>query len=448
MRTTTRSAIILLFISSIPSGFAWAGETLTLRLARELTLSRSATLRSAQLAVDAASLSARAQGYAALPSLTASAGVAFDYPPSASSALPGDYLAASAEIAASMTVFDGGKNSALVEKYGVATRSARESLRSTRVSLIGQADAAFFAVLEAQASVDAAASDLQAAKSRRTIAQAKVEAGSLSKSAYLQTEADTAGYETTLVLARKTLASAKAKMASLTGLPAATVLAPIDFSSYAGLLSRLSALDEPAIDRLATEVTALARANSPTLTVFALSREQAKLAVAIAGKTYLPTVAAGFTQGFSQGICYGSASAASFPGSVSLTATVSLDPWYARNAVESATVASEQADLGASQGETDLELSLIQALYEWISSAGSIGSAAKALEYAQSNYESVLERFKLSSATTSDLSTAEALVSADETALIAARYGFLSDLSTLAGLAGIEDEDELTALVP
>ena len=75
-------------------------------------------------------------------------------------------------------------------------------------------------------------------------------------------------------------------------------------------------------------------------------------------------------------------------------------------------------------------------------------SSAKALDYAQSNYENVLEQFKLSSATTSDLSTAEALVSADETALITARYGFLSDLSALAVLAGLEDTSKLAALVP
>jgi outer membrane protein len=429
------------------TGFAGAGEALTLQRARALTLSRSATLRSALFAVDAASLAAQAQGYAALPSLAVSAGVAYGYPPTAASDQTGNSLDASAAISATMTVFDGGKTSALVEEYGVATEAARESLRSARVSLIGQADAAFFAVLEAQASVDAAASDLKAAESRQAVARAKIEAGSLSESAYLQSEADTAGYVTTLVLARKTLSSAKARMASLTGLPATTDLAQIDFSSYAGLLAKLSALDEAGIDALANEVLALAKANSPALAGYSLSSRQAQLAEAVARKSYMPTVAAGFSQGFSQGLGHGSASSPSFPGSVSLTASMSLDPWSAKNAVDSASVASARAILGASQGETDLELSLVQALYEWISSAGSIGSAAKALEYARSNYESVLERFELSSATTSDLSTAEALVSADETALIAARYGFLSNLSILGGLAGLEDAAELAALV-
>jgi outer membrane protein len=438
--------MFVLFTALVASRVAGAEDALSLKRARDLTLSRSATLHSALLAVDAASLAAQAQGYAALPTVTASAGGAYDFALSGSAASP---WSGSAGIDVSETLFDGGKTADLVKKYGFATEAARESFRSTRVTLIGQADAAFFAALEAQASVDAAASDLEAAKLRQTIAQAKIDAGSLSKSAYLQTEADTAGYETTLLVARKTLASAKAKMASLTGLPASTVLEQVDFSSYGVLLARLSSLNEATIDKLAADVTAIAKANSPTLAINSLTSQQARLSVAIAKKAYLPTVAAGF----SQGLAYSQSSVTNqygttYPGSISLTATMNLDLWSTKNAVDSAAVASAQAELGADQGVTDLELSVVQALYEWISSASSISSAAKALEYAQSNYENVLEEFKLSSATTSDLSTAEALVSADETALITARYGFLSNLSTLAGLAGLEDEAALLTAVP
>jgi outer membrane protein len=434
-------AMFVFFASIIAAPFARAEEALPLQKARALTLSRSATLRQTELAVDAAFLAARAQGYAALPYITASAGGVYDY--SAAASLQNS-TTESAQVSASWTVFDGGKTSDLVKKFGFATEAARETLRSTRVSLIGQADSAFFAVLEAAASVEAAVSDLDAAKLRQTIARAKIDAGILSKSAYLQTEADTAGYETTLIVARKTLTSAKAKLASLTGLPAAVALVQIDFSSYAGLLTRLSALDEAAIDKLAIDVTALAKANNPALAGYALSSQQAKMDVEIAQKSYLPTVAAGFSQGLS----IGNGSGLTTPGSISLTASLSLDLWNTRNSVEAASIAAAQADLNGNQGDRDLELSAAQALYEWLSSASAISSSSKALDYAESNYDNVLEQFKLSSATTSDLSTAEALVSADQTALITARYGFLSNLSILFGLAGLEDETRLVALIP
>jgi outer membrane protein TolC len=168
------------------------------------------------------------------------------------------------------------------------------------------------------------------------------------------------------------------------------------------------------------------------------------MAVEIAKKAYLPTVAAGFSQGLS----LGNSSGLTIPGSISLTASLSLDLWNTKNSIDAASVAAAQADLNGSQGDSDLELSVVQALYAWLSSASAISSSAKALDYAESNYDNILEKFKLSSATTSDLSTAEALVSADKTALITARYGFLSNLSILFGLAGLEDETKLVALIP
>ena len=391
--------------------------------------------------MDAAALTRQAQAYSALPSLTASAGASLGYGSGVSSLA--DSMSESAKLAADATVFDGGKNAALVKKYELATEAERQALRSERITLVGSADSAFFAVLEAQASVEAASSDLDAARLRLKLAEAKVSAGALSNSDYLQTEAETAGYETTLTKAKKTLASARAKLASLTGLPAATALTQLELSSYDALIAKLNGLDEAGIDALVAALAALAKSNSPSLASYDLASAQARQALAAAKAAYLPSLQAGISQSFS----YGS-SELSQTGSLSLTASLSLDFWNTRNAVQSASVAASQAELDGSDGLTTLELDVSQAVYEWLSSARSLGSSAKALEYAQSNYANVLEKFKLSTATASDLSTAEALVSSDKTALITARYDFLSNLSTLRGLAGFEDEAGLLKALP
>jgi outer membrane protein len=438
MRIATKAAIAVLMISAFATRIAVADDALTIQKARELVLARSSALRKAELSVDEASLAAQSQGYACLPSVSASAGGSLGYGSAIQTLADG--AGASAKLSASETLFDGGKTQALVKKYGLATEAAREALRETRVSLIGDADSAFFSTLEAAASVDAAVSDLDAAKLRLQIAQAKADAGTLSKSDYLQTEAETASYETALTNAQKTLASAKAKLASLTGLPASTTLQQIDFASYDDLMRELSALDGAAMDSLASDMAAMAKKNSPTLNGLALANGEAKAAVASAKAAYLPTVAAGFSQGLSY---EGGTGRLSSAGSLSVTASLSLDLWNSKNAVASATVAAEQAELDGSEGTRTLELSVAQAVYEWLASARAVNSSAKALDYAQSNYENVLEKFKLSAATASDLSTAEALVSADKTALIGARYAFLTDLSTLRGYAGLEDESAI-----
>jgi len=311
-------------------------------------------------------------------------------------------------------------------------------------------DAAYFAVLEDEAAVQAAQSDLESAQLKQRLAQAKADAAVLAQSAVLQTEADTAAYQTALLIARKNLASARAKLASLTGLPASTRLQAVDFSSYAALLDRLGALDESGLGALAARIGALARASSPSLAGYSLALSQAELGLQIARAAYLPSVSLGLSGGLSYSLA-GSGSAAralSLPGSLSLTARMDLDYWTLNNGMAAARITAAQADADVKQGESDLDLQVLQALYEWVSSAASIGSSSKALEYAQSSYQNVLEQYRLSAATTADLTAAEATVSVDQTALIAARYGFLANLSALAVLAGLEDNAQLTALLP
>jgi len=450
MRMSTRATMFVLLMSAIatpflraeesPSPVPVAAQMLSLQKARELTLLKSASLRKAELAVDAASLVKKAQDYDFLPSLSASVGGSSDY---GSGMTLAESLSATANVEASATVFDGGKNAALSKKYSLATDAARESLRATRVSLIGSADSAFFAVLEAEASVDAAASDLDAAKLRLKIAQTKVDAGSLSKADYLQTESETASYETTLISAKKSLSSARAKLCYLTGLPASTEPERIDFAGYDGLLGKLEALDESGIDKLVASLVAMAKANSPSLSNYALASGQAAMSLEAAKSAYFPSVSAGLSQSLTL-----NPSGLGPTSSLSLSASLSLDLWTTKNAVDQAQIAVKEAALDAEDGSSTLELDMSQAVYEWLSSARAIPSSAKALEYAESNYENVLEKFKLSSATASDLSTAEALVSADKTALIAARYAFLSDLSSLRGLLGLEDEDKFLEALP
>ena len=448
MKLQARTLMFVLLISVIaaPLAQAEAATALTLVRARQLALAKSPSLRKAELAIDQAGLVKQAQDYNYLPSLSASAGGAVDYGHSTAngdSTSLANGLSGSVAFSANATVFDGGNNAALSKKYDLATQAARESLRSERIAIIGSVDSSFFAVLEDKASLEAATSDLDAAKLRLQIAQTKADVGALSKADLLQTESETASYETTLLTAGKTLASAKAKLASLTGLPMGTELEQVDFASYDSLLAKLAALDDKRIDKIASDFVAMAKTLSPTLSSYALATREANMALAAMKTAYLPSVSAGLTQSFAL------ASTGLTPtSSLSLSATMSLDFWTTKNSVDQAAAAVKEAELDCSDQDSTLELDVNQAVYEWLSSARAIPSSAKALEYAEANYENVLEKFKLSSATASDLSTAEALVSADKTALIAARYAFLSDLTSLRGLLGLEDEAKLLEALP
>lgn len=445
-----RRIIVSVFLFLVPAAAVLSAQTavgqsggentekqLSLAQARSLALEKSAAVRKYSLAVDEAVLVKRAQGYAALPSISASGTAAYDIPDT----LP-DGISASAGLSASATVFDGGKNIVLSKKYDFALQAARENLRAGRVTVIGAVDSAFFSVLEDQASVAAAQSDLDAAKLRLEIAQVKSETGTLSKSDLLETKSEIASYQTVLDKAKAALISAEVKLASLTGQSMPLQLVPVDFTAYDELILTLSSMENGRLADFVSTAVATARSNSPAYSSYVLAEKEAGQTLAAAKIACLPTLSASIDGKLSaqQGTVLSASG-------VTLSAGIDLDVWTLGNSIKQARNLLDQAELDTADQKETLDLEVTQAVYSWISSAVTIPSATTALEYARSNYENVLEKFKLSSATSSDVSTAQALVSTDETALISARYAFLSSLSTLRGLAGLEDEAEIIAAV-
>lgn len=419
-----------------------SGVTMDIEAVRGLVVARSAAYNKAVMGVDSARLSLKAQRHEGAPSVSASASGALDYGAQAES---GDALGASLRVGAAQTVFDGGRQSALLKGAALAVQTAEEELRAVRIELVGKADSAFYAVLKAQASVDAAAADVAAAALRLDLAQAKAEAGIIAGSDYLQAEAEAAGYGTSLIKAKRTLASAKATLASLAGTAVSTPVKAVEFAAYEPMLRTLAALDEAAAAALADKVAKVAQDGSPALAGYTLAAGMAEAAVKTARSGYAPSVEAGLSHALSwtdgAGVSLGA-------GSVSLTATVALDFWKTANNVAAASLARSSAAVDMAEAERSLALDVEVAVNELLGAARSIASSEKAVEYAESNYGSVLERYTLSSASSADLSSSLALVSTSRTALISARYDFLSYLSSLRGLAGLEHEDTLMAMMP
>jgi outer membrane protein len=402
---------------------------------------RSAAYAKALINVESAGLSLKMQKYDGATSISASASGAFDYNAQASG---GDGPGASLRLGASQIVFDGGRQSALLQSPTLVVRVAEEELRAIRVDLVGKADTACYAVLKAQASADAAVADLEAATLRLDLAQAKSEAGMIARSDYLQAEAEVAGYGTSVIKARKTLASARAAFASLAGTNVSIPVKAVEFAAYEPMLARLAALDEAGAATLAAKVVAVAKAGSPALALYGIAVQSAEAELKVARSAYAPTVEANLSHALSwtedTDLTLGT-------GSMSLTATVSLDFWKTANSVALAALSSSSATVDEAETTRALALDIEVAVNELLGAARSIFSSEKAVEYAQSNYRNVLERYTLSSASAADLSAALALVSTSRSALISARYDFLSYLSSLRGLAGLEREDALVAMM-
>lgn len=442
MKSSIRVLLAAVLAASLVPLSVAAQGAIDIAAVRTQALASSASLRKAVLAYDSAALAEKAQSYQLLPSISTSAGGSLDYLAAGTLA---DNIGGSVKLSVAQMVYDGGKQAALVRSGGVAVKAAAEAVRSARVAVIGQADAAFYAVLKAAASVEAAQADLDAATLRLGMAKAKTEAGILAESDYLQAEAESAANQTALTTAQRALASARARLASLLGGSTLSALKPVDFSGYADVLARLSSLDEAATSAYSAALFGLAASVNPALATYSLGTEKATIAVDVAKSAYAPVLAVGLSQSVGWGSADGLYLGA---GAVTLSGTLNLDPWNTANGVAIAKTAAESAALDASDGARSLSLDIDVAVNGLVSAARSIGSSTKALEYAQSGYSRMLEKFKLSAAAASDLSAAEALVSADRNALIAARYDFLSSVSGLRGLVGLEGEGQIISSIP
>ncbi len=428
--------LLLSLLTAVPSA---ADDALSLEQARAHALAHSKTLQNLLLSVDSALLDEKIQSYTLLPSITASTSASVAVP----EAVLLDMLGISAGVTVTQTVFDGGKSALLSAIDSLSTSIARAKARTQYFSVLSAADSAFYSVLEAEASVAAAQSDLDDAMIYQTLAQAKLEAGIIARSDFLKTESETAAKETALAQAQGKLSVARRTLASLTGLPLPLMLTASDSERFDGLMKRVATFTETQTDTLIANLVAAAAKNNPTLSQSNLANQQAKSQVDLAKADYLPSISASWTNSLSYTSSTGTGSSA-----LSVSASLPLDMWNTQAAVDSKAIAARQAAMEFDETQRTLNLEIEGVVFDSISSAQSVLSSQKALDYAEASYQSVLERYKLSSASSSDLSDAEMLVSTNRTALITARYQFLTNVSSLRAYAGFETDDLLLALVP
>jgi outer membrane protein TolC len=285
---------------------------------------------------------------------------------------------------------------------------------------------------------------MAAAKQALEIAKIKLEAGMITKVDLIQVESEMAIKETALSKARRDLAVDKAKIASLTGTTGAFDLEKVDFTRYEALMAKAASYDEATADSLAVSVQKAAYAGNPSLERYAVLGEEARKAVEQAATGYFPTVTASFTHRLS----FANAAFDATAGSLSVSASMPIDFWKTDNKVMAADTAARGAALDLDEQRRNLDLEVLTAVADCVSQARSVQSSQKALEYAESNYRNVLELYRLSSKPVADLLDAEAAVGTGKETQIAARYGFLSNLSTLRSLGAFESYETLLAMFP
>jgi len=422
-------------------------ETINLERVRELALTNSRSLARYNMSIRSSVLDERSQLYSMLPSPSA------EYSASASYldrdwgiANPIDTINAGATFAITQKIFEGGKSFIQKKLSAIATESVRKEALAEYFNVIDTADNAYYAVLEAAASLEAAESSLQTAVLSLSMAEIRRQSGMINQGDYLKALADKEARENSRNQARRSLALNMGKLNVLIGLAQTPELEQVDFGAYENLIQRLAGISDEEADALYNRLWEILVQANPSLMRAALNNQRAEKSLSLAKRDYFPTISATL---FTTGINYSTANGftSSSGGGISIRGSIPMDFWVLAGRVEKNKIARDSAALDYIGAEISLETDLHSSLLNAFAEAESVLSSRRSLDYAEKHFEFVMERYRLSQSSISDLQEASSLLINSRNSHIKSRYGFLQSLSKLRYLGAIDDEEKLVHIL-
>jgi outer membrane protein TolC len=427
--------------------FALSAQTMSLEQVRTFTLANSRSLAKYNLAVTSALLDERFRILSALPSLSLGANAImslWDMQNNAPVGNPLNTLNSGVNVGVSQKIFEGGKT--LVQKAinGIASESARKDALSEYFNVLDSADNSYYAVLEAMAVLEAEESSLQTALVSLSIADVRRTTGMINQGDYLKALADKETRENSRNQARRNLTLNVMKLKALTGLSVISELQQIDFSVYEELISHLGNISDNEADSLYAELLKTVASVNPSFVKASLASQRAEKSLSMTQRSYSPSLSASV----SAGLNYSPNNRMEMSGGrLSLNLSIPVDYWVIANNVKKSKIARDSATLDYVSAEVNLETELQSALLNVFIYAGSVLNTGLILEYSEKHFEYVMERYRLSQSSISDLNEASTMLINSRNNLIKAHYGFLQSLSKLRSLGAFSDEEKLFTIL-
>jgi outer membrane protein TolC len=424
----------------------WAfSQALNLEQTRNLALANSRTLARYELAIRGSMLDEKNQLYSTLPSVSADYRASLGYLRSWEFINPFDAFSSGVSFSVTQIIFQGGKNLIYKAINGISTESVRKDAQAEYFNVLDSADNAYYAVLEAVSALEAEEVSLQAAVLGLSIAEVRQSNGMINQGDYLKALADKESRENSRNQARRNLALSMTRFKTLTGSQTAELEA-IDFAVYEDALNSLAGISDEKADELFVYFWNIMAADNPSLAKAALGSRRAEMNYTLSKRDYAPTVSATI---FSSEFGYTSRGGftTTADGGISIRGTIPVDFWVMNNRLEKSKIALDTEAINYANTQNSLEQELLNALSNAYAQAGSVLSLRRSLEYTESHFNYVMERYRLSQSSVSDLNEATSLFISGRNNLNRASYSFLQSLSRLRSLCALDDEERLLSIL-
>jgi len=438
---------LIFIITLIISCAGLFAQTLTLEQARTLALANSRSLAKYNLAVTGTILDERLRIYSNLPSLSLGANASMNLWNAQNAAPienPFDTFNSGLSFSVSQKIFEGGKT--LIQKAinEIASESARKDALAEYFNVLDSADNAYYSVLETMAVLEAEESSLQTALTSLSIAEVRQASGIINQGDYLKALADKETRENSRNQARRNHTLSIMKLKSLIGLNDIPELQQINFTGYEEIILYLGNISDKDANLLYSELWKSIVSTNPSLAKAVLANQRAENNLIMTQRGYSPSLSASFSTGLNYLPNNGMEMSG---GKLSLNLSIPVDYWVIANNVEKNKIARDSAALDYISMEFNLQTELQSALLNVFTYAGSVLNTGLSLAYSERHFEFVMERYRLSQSSITDLNEASTLLINSRNNLIKARYGFLQSLSKLRSLGVFADEKKLIEIL-
>ena len=434
--------LILLFFATVLSA-----ETINLEQVRSLALVNSRTLAKYNLNIKSAELEEKSRVYSNLPSLSLGASASMSLWSAQNNEPvknPFDTFSAGASVSVSQRIFEGGKTIYQKAINEIAIESARKDALAEYFAVLDSADTAYYEVLRAESTLEAEESALQSSMASLEIAEIRYSGGMINQGDYLKALADKETRENSRNQARRSLSLSITKLKAITGLSGIPELEQIDFSGYEELILHLGTVSDEEIDTMYEKFWQIISQANPSIVKSALAKTRAEKNLSLTKSAYSPSLSASFSTGLNytldRGLEYSG-------GRISLSASIPVDYWVMSNNTEKSKISRDIAALDYISMEISLDTELQTDLLNGFSFAGTVISSRRSLDYNEKHFEYVMERYRMSQSSVSELNDAATLLITSRNSLINARFNFLQNLSKLRSLGAIDDEEKLINLL-
>ncbi|HHI87742.1 MAG TPA: TolC family protein [Candidatus Cloacimonetes bacterium] len=431
---------ILLFLMI---GTALCARDLTLDLAKELALKNYPAYLAAQEELKAAK-SGRLNAYSGLlPSANLQA--------SQTRYEPGQVIGANTAeklntygFSVTQPIFNGGKIWFSARMQEDAVKIARETLRMTKYETLAGVEEQYFSVLENKQLLTIAEMALQSSKTNLEVAQAKYDAGLITRGEYLQIQSEKTSKFVSVLQIKNLYQTSIMGLINYLQIGLIENIAPVDTMSYKSLLEKIQHLSLDQIDVISELCVQYGLEHNPALKIADISVNTSKKTLLMAGGNFLPSINLSFTKNWSK---YNFSSDYTDNQTITLAASLPIFPIvdnvtnYTQKNHELKKVKFQYQD------SQDAIITGIKSQFlNLVSAAHSIIASRESRTQAKETYEQVQEFFAQGLSSSNELLAAQTMYLAAQNQQVQSLYDFLRARSALQQLLGSE-EDILTQLI-